>query len=121
MQKKSHPVNVGILVQMIDMAGIKRRGAADDAVHLGSFCKQELSQVTAVLPGDASDQSLGHFYVCLFRKLISSNPQPSILLRVPCFRELLVFGIVCCPAFIARGGGKHGHDIADFTLPEAVK
>ena len=50
------PSLMRILKKVIDPAGIKRGGAALDAVHLVALLKQ-LRQIAAVLPRDASDQS----------------------------------------------------------------
>ena len=47
---------VRVLVEVIDPAGVERGGAPLDAVNLVALLKEELSQVTAVLPGDAGDQ-----------------------------------------------------------------
>ena len=47
---------VGILIKMINPAGVERGGSPLDPMHLIPLLQQELRQVTAVLPCDASDQ-----------------------------------------------------------------
>ena len=61
MQKHSHAVYVGISVKMINARGVKRAGAANDAVDLVPFLKQQIGQITSVLTGDAGDQRPLHF------------------------------------------------------------
>ena len=50
-------VNVRVLVDVVHPLGVKRAGPALDAMHDVAFFQQKLSQVRAVLAGDAGDQS----------------------------------------------------------------
>ena len=50
------PPLMRVLVEVIDPAGIERRGSALDPMHLVALLQQQLRQVTAVLPRDAGDQ-----------------------------------------------------------------
>jgi hypothetical protein len=47
---------VRVLVEVIDPAGVEAARAPLDAVHLVALLQQQLRQVAAVLPRDASDQ-----------------------------------------------------------------
>src|SRR5712691_10752650 len=51
---------MGVFIDVIDTAGVKRTGTSDQAVDFIAFGHQELSQVTTVLPSDTSDQSFAH-------------------------------------------------------------
>ena len=50
-------VDVGILIEMIDAAGIECARAPDNAVDFISFAKQEFGEVRPILAGDSRDQS----------------------------------------------------------------
>jgi hypothetical protein len=43
---------VRVLVEVIDMVGIKERRAPLDAVHLIAFVQKQFGQISAVLIGD---------------------------------------------------------------------
>jgi hypothetical protein len=45
-----------VLVEMVDPLGVKRRGAALQAVDFISFRQQEFGQVRSVLSGNSGDQ-----------------------------------------------------------------
>ena len=47
---------VGILVQMIDPAGVEAAGPSFDPMNDVSLLQQQFGQVTAVLAGDSADQ-----------------------------------------------------------------
>ena len=53
------PVALGILVKVLDPAGVEGAASSDDAVDLVALVDEELGQVAAVLSGDAGDE--GHF------------------------------------------------------------
>jgi len=44
-----------VLVDVVNLLGIERAGAALDALHDLAFFQQEFSQLGAVLAGDAGD------------------------------------------------------------------
>jgi hypothetical protein len=46
---------MGVMVDLIDAIGVKKAGAAHDAVHLVSFIQQEAGEIRSVLAGYASD------------------------------------------------------------------
>ena len=52
------PVALGILVKVLDPAGVEGAASSDDAVDLVALVDEELGQVAAVLSGDAGDE--GH-------------------------------------------------------------
>src|SRR6266480_6911380 len=56
MQKQSHTVYVWISVKMINARGVKRAGAANNPVDFVALVKQQISQITSVLAGDAGDE-----------------------------------------------------------------
>ena len=60
MQKQSHIVYVWISVKMINSRGVKRAGAANNPVDFVAFLKQQISQITSVLAGDAGDERRFH-------------------------------------------------------------
>ena len=60
MQEQARFRIVRVAVQVLDPVGIEGRGAAHDAVHLVSLCKQQLGQKRAVLAGDPRYQSSLH-------------------------------------------------------------
>src|SRR5882724_7988930 len=60
MKKHSHPVYVWISVKMINSRGVKRAGAANNPVDFVAFLKQQISQITSVLAGDAGDERRFH-------------------------------------------------------------
>jgi hypothetical protein len=47
-----------ILIEMIHPARVERGGSALDPVNLVTLSEQELGQISAILSGDACDQSL---------------------------------------------------------------
>jgi hypothetical protein len=57
---------VGILIEVIDAVGIQQRSAAFDAVHFVPLLQKELSEVSAVLTGDAGDQGSFQEWLLLF-------------------------------------------------------
>jgi hypothetical protein len=48
-------MEVGFALEMDDALTIVHAGATDDAVHLVAFSQQELTEIAAVLAGDACD------------------------------------------------------------------
>ena len=46
---------VGVLIQVIDAAGVEAAGPPLDPVHRVALLQQEFGQIAAVLPGDAGD------------------------------------------------------------------
>src|SRR5262245_31948979 len=60
MQKKPDAVDMRILVEMPNTFGVKRRGAADYAMHLIVFTEQQFHKVGSILSCDTSDQCLLH-------------------------------------------------------------
>ena len=46
---------MGVLVEVIDPAGVKRGSSPLDPVYLIALLQQEFSQITAVLPSNAGD------------------------------------------------------------------
>lgn len=50
------PVALGILVKVLDPAGVEGAASSDDAVDLVALVDEELGQVAAVLTGDAGDE-----------------------------------------------------------------
>ena len=76
---------VGILVEVINAAGVETAGPALDAMHHIALLQQQLRQITAVLPRDAGDQGHtaaaihargveGHGLICA--AAIRTHPQP---------------------------------------------
>jgi len=55
-----HPVDVGILVEVVDPRRIERAGAADDAVDFVAFGKKKVGQIGSVLSGDSGDECFFH-------------------------------------------------------------
>ena len=49
---------MGILVEVVNPAGVEATGTALDAVYLITLLQQELSQIAAVLAGDACNEGL---------------------------------------------------------------
>ena len=56
MEHQARVTLVGILVEVIDPAGVEAARAPLDAMHLIALLQQQLRQVAAVLPRDAGDQ-----------------------------------------------------------------
>lgn len=50
-----HPIDVWVLVEMIDSSGIEGRCPANYAVHFIAFAEQQLRQVGAILSGNTCD------------------------------------------------------------------
>jgi hypothetical protein len=48
---------VRLLVEVIDAVGVEQRGAPLDTVHFIALAKQEFRQISAILPGNACNQS----------------------------------------------------------------
>ena len=59
-QEEPDPMDVRILVEVIDPRGIKRAGPPDDSMHLISFVQKQVRQVRSILAGDPSNKSLLH-------------------------------------------------------------
>ncbi len=53
-------VDMRVLVEVIDSAGVEHRAAALDAVDDVSLAEQELGQVRAILAGHAGDEGCLH-------------------------------------------------------------
>jgi hypothetical protein len=51
---------MGIIVEMVDPAGIEGGCAADDAVHLIPLGEKKLGKVRTILSGDTRDECLFH-------------------------------------------------------------
>jgi hypothetical protein len=60
MQKHADTIHVRVGVKMIDPRSVEGAGAANDAVDFVAFLKQQISQITSVLAGNASDQRPFH-------------------------------------------------------------
>jgi hypothetical protein len=45
MEEKADAVEVGVLVEVIDAAGVEGAGAADDAVDFVAFIEEEIGKV----------------------------------------------------------------------------
>ena len=74
---------VWILVDVIEPAGVERRGPPDDAVDLVALTQQQLGQIATVLPPDACDQCSLQAAPRLFRDIpesIKNDEQLGILL-----------------------------------------
>ena len=56
MENQSRIIFMRVLIKMIDSAGVEAARAPLDPMHLVALLKQQLRQVTAVLPCDAGDQ-----------------------------------------------------------------
>ena len=63
-QKKTSISAVRIFIDRFETFGVKRRGAADEAMHFVSFAEQKLGQIRTVLAGNASDQRFFHVDWC---------------------------------------------------------
>jgi hypothetical protein len=55
MQKEPDPVDVRVLIQVVDSRCVEGAGPTDDPVHLIPFAKQKIREVGAVLSRDSSD------------------------------------------------------------------
>jgi hypothetical protein len=67
------------MVDMVNPAGVKGTGAADDAVHFVAFGQQQFRQIGTILSGDSCNERFFHacftpfrFYV--FKTYISNHP-----------------------------------------------
>src|ERR1035438_4755722 len=60
MENEAGRGGVGVLVEVVDTIGIEAGGAAFQAVDFVAFFKKELSEVGAVLAGDAGDGLFFH-------------------------------------------------------------
>ena len=60
--KQCNPVDMRVLIEMVDASGVKRRGATDDAVHFLTFGQEQRRQGGAVLTRNARDEG---FHECL--------------------------------------------------------
>ena len=60
MQRQFGPVGMAVKIQVINPAGVKGRGAANDAVHLVALGEQQLGEVRTILASDAGDQCFFH-------------------------------------------------------------
>jgi hypothetical protein len=61
MQLEAGIVGVRVFINVIDALGVKQRGTALDAADFLAFGQKKLSEVGAVLAGDAGDEGLlGH-------------------------------------------------------------
>src|SRR5574344_703266 len=59
-EEQLHPVDVRILIQVVDSLGIERGRAADDAVDFITFRKKQFREVASVLSSDARNQRFFH-------------------------------------------------------------
>ena len=59
-QEEPHPIDMRILVKVVDPAGVEGGGPADDAVDLIALGEQELRQIGAVLARDAGNERFLH-------------------------------------------------------------
>jgi len=60
---------MGIDVQVIDTAGVKRARPTDKPVDCIAFGEKKLGKETAILPSDTSDKSFAHsalFWLCRY-------------------------------------------------------
>lgn len=55
-EEKPHPINVRILVKVIDAGRVEGAGPADNPVHLIALGDQQVGQVGTVLTGDSCDE-----------------------------------------------------------------
>ena len=60
MEEKADAINVGIRVKVIDTRSVECARAADYAVNFIALLKQEVGQVTSILPGDSRDERFLH-------------------------------------------------------------
>jgi hypothetical protein len=60
MQKQAHPVDVRILVEMVNSGRVKCTGSPDDTVNFVPFGQEEIRQVRAILAGNSGDKCLFH-------------------------------------------------------------
>ena len=82
-------VEVRVTLQMGDALAVIDGGAADDAVDVVALFQQELSQIAAVLAGDAGDE-------CFFHRLLPFHlylAQRTARIFVSC---LLLYRIILC-------------------------
>jgi hypothetical protein len=49
--------NMGVLINMINARRVEGRRATLNAMHHVTLCQQKVGQISAILPGDACDQS----------------------------------------------------------------
>ena len=64
-QEQPHPVDVRVLIEMVNASRVERRGPADDPVHLIAFSEQEFRQIGTILPRDAGNECFFHCHVSL--------------------------------------------------------
>jgi hypothetical protein len=56
-QEEVHVFFVPVAVEVVDAVSVEQAGAALDPVYFIAFVQQQLGQVSAILSGDAGDQS----------------------------------------------------------------
>ena len=59
-KEKLHAMHMRILIQVVDAIRVECARAADDAMDLVTFAKQEIGEIGSVLPCDAGDQCFVH-------------------------------------------------------------
>jgi hypothetical protein len=64
-QKEPAAVSMGVLIKMIDTAGVVRGSTALDAVDFITFFQQQLCQIGTVLPANTGDKSFFHLFFSL--------------------------------------------------------
>ena len=82
-QMQPRPGDVRVQVEMIDPAGVQRRGATLDAVHLVAEAEQQFGQIRSVLAGDAGDERPLHAFM--------PEPTPSTMLPAGHVRTCRIF------------------------------
>ena len=62
-QEQPYTVDMGVFIEAVNAAGIKGRGASDDAMDFIPFGEQELGEIGAVLAGDPGDERFFHVFI----------------------------------------------------------
>ncbi len=63
MHEERHVASVRVLIEMVDARGVERRRPPLDAVDRVAETKQVLSEISAVLPGDAGEERYARFRI----------------------------------------------------------
>ncbi len=82
MKPELHVRLVRVLVEVVDSIRVERARAADDAVDLVTLLEEELRQVAAVLPRDASDECPFHYLIPASNRWRERSPERASLAKL---------------------------------------
>jgi chromatin remodeling complex protein RSC6 len=67
-QMHANPIDVRILIQMLDAGRVECAGTADNTMHFIAFCQKKIRKVRSVLACDTSDECFFHLREEINRK-----------------------------------------------------